>query len=80
VNDSILQGNLVQQTGSSGVIGKPLNAVSNTNIQGAGKQIAANAATPSADSIAQIQSDSDYNNLPSGTRFTGPDGKVRVKP
>lgn len=28
----------------------------------------------------QIGGDLDYNRLPSGTRFVGPDGKVRVKP
>lgn len=31
-------------------------------------------------SIATIKDDSDYDRLPSGARFVGPDGKQRVKP
>ena len=30
--------------------------------------------------IVEIRSDADFNKLPSGTNFKGPDGKVRVKP
>lgn len=35
---------------------------------------------PSAAQIPAVQSDADYDQLPSGARFTDPQGKVRVKP
>ncbi len=34
----------------------------------------------SQDGLAQIESDADYEALPSGTHFIGPDGHERVKP
>lgn len=36
--------------------------------------------TATSSQPVQITGDDDYNKLPSGTRFVGPDGKVRVKP
>ena len=30
--------------------------------------------------VVPINNDADFNKLPSGTRFVGPDGKTRVKP
>ena len=41
---------------------------------------APNAAAAAAPSAVTIKNDSDYNNLPSGTLFTGPDGIQRRKP
>jgi len=42
--------------------------------------VAAPAAPPAQAAPVQIQGDADYNALPSGTPFVGPDGKQRVKP
>jgi hypothetical protein len=35
---------------------------------------------PADATVQQISSDAEYGSLPSGTRFRGPDGQVRVKP
>lgn len=40
----------------------------------------ASPAKPTASSIAQVGNDADYNALPSGSMFTGPDGHIRRKP
>lgn len=37
-------------------------------------------AQPATAPAARITNDAEYNALPSGTRFTGPDGKLRIKP
>lgn len=38
------------------------------------------AAAPAQGGIVQVKTDADYSLLPSGTKFTGPDGKLRIKP
>ena len=52
---------------------RTIGEVSGTSIPGTGQ-------TPSQGRPKQVSSDADYNALPSGTDFIGPDGKHRKKP